>query len=603
MQNVYLFQPQYTIIVDGKTNCWLPYSVGALWSFATQFKDITDNFCLKDIIFQRDPIPELVNQLQDPVVCGFSCYLWNRNYCLAAAKAIKQRWPNCVIVFGGPEVSGNMSRHDFIDTLILGEGEENFVDVLRNVHQGKDPSLFMPKNRLDKLDIPSPYLIGVFDDIMARNPNVMWAMTLETNRGCPYACTFCDWGSLTYSKVKKFGLEKIHQEINWIRGRPISYVYLADANFGIFKERDIEIARLLKDATDGSSVDLISVQNAKQSTEMAFEIGKILGNKYAGVAVAMQSMNPDTLDVINRKNLAVSNLKQMMASAERHGIPTYTEMILGLPLETKETWAQGLADLLEAGQHNLIEMWFAQLLENSELNQLNSIQKYGIKSVVSKNYTSLKRDEDNDGIDEEVTLVCATNTMPLEHTVLSYMYGWMIIQLHIAGYTQIVSRYMRERHDVSYKDFYDQLMQTILTDDMLSEHYNKVKHAVDLFCRTGDVPESGTGHMLHTISGSWLYNNKQYIFDTAVRVAKSFGEVPTWVAELQQKFLYDKEYIYPCNIDADFDIFTAEIKTVEYKLAPKFENIDMSDTSLALIRRRGLIKNAITIDEKLHNHK
>ena len=53
--------------------------------------------------------------------------------------------------------------------------------------------------RLHHLEIPSPYLTGVFDDIIANNPEYVFNATLETNRGCPFACTFCDWGSLTYA--------------------------------------------------------------------------------------------------------------------------------------------------------------------------------------------------------------------------------------------------------------------------------------------------------------------------------------------------------------------------------------------------------------------
>jgi putative methyltransferase len=336
MHNVYLFQPQYTTVINGKVNNWIPYSAGTIWSFALQFSDIRENFVLKDLIYAREKAEFILDRMIDPVVCGFSCYLWNRNYCLKLAEQIKQRWPECVIVFGGPEVSQRMSEHKFIDVLILGEGEENFVDVLRNILSGTDPSLFLPKKRLPELDIPSPYLTGIFDKIMSDAPEVMWAMTLETNRGCPYQCTFCDWGSLTYAKVKKFGLEKVFAEISWIKDHAISYVYVADANFGMFKERDLLIANELRAATDGSSVDLISVQSAKQSTEIAFEIGKALGDKYAGVSIAMQSMNAQTLVDIKRKNLATNNIRNLLDLSVKYQVPTYTEMILGMPSETKD---------------------------------------------------------------------------------------------------------------------------------------------------------------------------------------------------------------------------------------------------------------------------
>ena len=175
--------------------------MGCLWSYASQFDDIVQNYTLKDIVFKREPIASYVQHMQEPTVCGFSCYIWNQQYCLAMARAIRAQWPNCVIVFGGPNANSEHTKYDFVDCIIMGEGESVFVDILRTVAQGRRPELFYPKQRITELNIPSPYLTGVFDTIIAQNPDVIWAMTLETNRGCPFACSFCDWGSVTYSKI------------------------------------------------------------------------------------------------------------------------------------------------------------------------------------------------------------------------------------------------------------------------------------------------------------------------------------------------------------------------------------------------------------------
>ena len=63
----------------------------------------------------------------------------------------------------------------------------------------------------------------------------------ETNRGCPFQCTFCDWGSATAAKVTKFEQERLDAELQWMADRKIQYVFVCDANFGIQK-RDVEIA-------------------------------------------------------------------------------------------------------------------------------------------------------------------------------------------------------------------------------------------------------------------------------------------------------------------------------------------------------------------------
>ena len=89
MNNVYLFQPQYTNKFNGKLACWLPYSVGCLWSYVAQFDDIKNNYQLSDIIFKRELHTDILNRMHNPSVCAFSCYVWNYQYQLALAKKIK----------------------------------------------------------------------------------------------------------------------------------------------------------------------------------------------------------------------------------------------------------------------------------------------------------------------------------------------------------------------------------------------------------------------------------------------------------------------------------------------------------------------------------
>lgn len=60
-------------------------------------------------------------------------------------------------------------------------------------------------------EIPSPYLSGIFDDIIEHANNVGYEVNalIETNRGCPYSCTFCDWGNGVLGKVKTFDLTRV----------------------------------------------------------------------------------------------------------------------------------------------------------------------------------------------------------------------------------------------------------------------------------------------------------------------------------------------------------------------------------------------------------
>ena len=99
-----------------------------------------------------------------------------------------------------------------------------------------------PVPRLDLSTVPSPYLNGMLDRFLD-DPRL--APIIETNRGCPYSCTYCCWGQATQSKVNLFPLDTVIAEIRHaanVTKNPTGFFYIADGNFGIL-ERDQDIAR------------------------------------------------------------------------------------------------------------------------------------------------------------------------------------------------------------------------------------------------------------------------------------------------------------------------------------------------------------------------
>lgn len=593
MKNVYLFQPQYAVEFRKEKNYWLPYSAGCIWSYASQYKDITDHFQLKKLFFKREPISDVLNQIEDPDVCGFSCYLWNEQYCLTLAKEIKQQWPKCVLVFGGAQVNLKMLQKKFIDSIVQAEGEESFTSILRDILDDKPIQKIYSKARLQNLEMDSPYTNGLFDHLVIENPDTTWAMTLETNRGCPYACTFCDWGGLTYSKIKKFGIERIEKELEWASKNRVAYIFVADANFGIFKERDLEIAKLMRKAADSSIIDSINLTFAKNSTEVVFEIGKILGPYNRGITVSVQSMNDQTLDIIKRKNLEINNLKHLLNLSHQYNIGTYSEVILGLPEETRETWIKGLIELLEIGQHESIDVWFTQLLENSKLASIDSRKTYGIKSILVQDYMNL--DQAPDDVREYTEIVNATSTMTTKEMVDCYMYTWMIIQFHITGYSQIIAKYARNVMRISYREFYDLMFDMIQEDVIFSQEYAKLKDGVAQYLTHGKLRNGlAGGHALHSTSYKFIFENKEHAMTLAMKTLKRLvsNPIPNDLVELQKMFIININDVYPKSLSTEYNISTGDLIKTKYTATTRF-NVNIED--FYTMRRKGLVKTQLNI--------
>lgn len=600
-KNLYLFQPQYTVEYRSEKNYWIPYSIGCVWSYSAQFTDIQDNIDCKDIFFKRDNHAGVLATMESPDICAFSCYQWNKNYSLQLAKKIKQQWPNCIIVFGGPEVETTFLNNPYIDTIILGEGEQSFLELLRTVILNGKISDIYKKQRLESLDIPSPYTSGIFDKIIKNNPDIKWATTLETNRGCPFSCTFCDWGSLTYSKIKRFELTRVAEDLEWISNNPISYIFCADANFGIFKERDLEIAKMVQDiGKKNKNLESFNATFNKNNNEWSFEILKILKGLNRGFTVSVQSMNQDTLKAIKRDNLGINDLKKIFNLCRQHRVNSYTELILGLPLETKETFINGLCELLELGQHNHIEIWFTDLLVNSDLATPMSQFNYKIKTITTANYLTLNTEEDL--YKEDIQLVCQTSTMTTLEMIDSFMYGWIIVNLHLQGYTQLTSRFYNRKYNIKFRTFYNMLIDLLKKDPILAPIYNEVKNNVELLLYKGILPKNLSGHNLIFCNGQLLYKHKNQIFSLLDQTVKQLVHPSQYhhdVVKLQSLAIFDQKISYPVTVDLSPKLLDTEDGTnCIYVIDSKVTNEDLQnfDNFYYTLRRKGALKNLIMQD-------
>jgi radical SAM superfamily enzyme YgiQ (UPF0313 family) len=558
-KNLYLFQPQYSTDLEGTPTYWIPYSAGCIWAYAQQFEDITRVIELKEIIFRREPPRSILDRLEKPSICGFSCYVWNEQWNLVMAKAVKEKYPECVIIFGGPQANSSYLKHDFIDSIIIGEGEIQFVEALRRFIADQKPELFYKKQRVEDLNIPSPYLLGLFDDMIRQNPTAGWNVTFETNRGCPYSCTFCDWGGVTYSKIKKFSMDRVRDELEWVANNPVGFMFCADANFGIFKERDLEIALMLKDVASRSRLEAVNIQFAKNSNEVVYQIGKELNHLSRGITMSVQSLNPATLTAIKRDNLKTNDVSNIMQLSDQTGVSTYSEFILGLPLETPESWQLGFAKIVEMGQHNSIDIWFGQALANAELNSPQSRQQYGIKTIMAKDYYPHFNKDDWREPPEELEIINETNTMSREQMGEAFMYGWMYIHFHSAGYTQLFSRYCNDIKSVPYHDFYQTLWAMIPEEKWLYEHFSELKHMVDYYLQHGNLDSSkfnngGIGIGMTRISPTFLYHNRNKVYDLGKRIVEKLtGACPPGLMELQTYFIFDPDFQFPLELDLSFD--------------------------------------------------
>lgn len=497
----------------GAKAAYLPYSSALLWSYAQLNDLIRTSFKLDRLVYKREPLNDLAEQLSDNDVVGFSTYVWNRNYNFTLAQKIKDINPNVLTVFGGPEPpihSPTLFTTDmpFADIVVKNEGEVVFSSILQHYILGTDykeiRGLKINSNgniidtgmadRIQDLDsIPSPYLNGTFDRIFDLEEE--WNGTLETNRGCPYKCTFCDWGSLTYNKMKQFDMDRIFSELEWMGEKKIGYLDITDSNFGLFVDRDNKIVDKLISIQDATGYPYKTGWSwAKNQQSEVVSIAKKLinsGHFNNGLTISLQSLSDITLSAIKRKNLQINKIVDIFDECNKQGVPLNVELICGLPAETLSSWEDTLYGVFEAGQHDSIEVWQAQLLENAEMN-LSQREEYKIRGVKVLDYFA---NADNEQAPEYNEIITETSTMSLEEMVEAYKLSWYLMTWHTGGFSQYIARFIRKYCGESYKDFYTKFRTFLQNDPTWKNEEDHMTQLITDWFRTGKRISSTLGNI------------------------------------------------------------------------------------------------------------
>ena len=221
-------------------------------------------------------------------------------------------------------------------------------------------------------EIPSPYLTGLLDDFLDQ-PLIP---LLETNRSCPYRCTFCAWGIGT-GKLSRFGMERLLDEIDYIGERCTKSVnmFIVDANFGIL-ERDKEIAaKLYRSLQAHGFPGRVGVQWNKSRPDRILRVAREFRG-LAGVGASMQSFDPQVLEAIKRKNQSLDDVITVRRALEEDGIeaPLFSELIVGLPNETWQSHIEGNRKLVDVGAE--IYNYNLHLLPGTEMDAPTTREKY-----------------------------------------------------------------------------------------------------------------------------------------------------------------------------------------------------------------------------------
>lgn len=503
---------------------YLPIMWGILKTYWENYGAGKDCINWLSPINQVAEVSTLLHPYQDTSidVLALSCYTWNWKLQCLIAQEVKVRYPQCLIIAGGPEPDYKnvdfFKKHPYIDMVAVKDGEITLSKILKKILEYDDTGELLANKNLFG-DISGLYLPGTdgkghiytgptevpmefhhspyieqsthYEKMLSSistNAIVIW----ETNRGCPYKCSYCDWGSNTMSKIRQFPMERIKAEIEWFGQMKIGFIMSADANFGMLP-RDLEIADLLIAANKKYGFPkYFSYNTAKNNPDRTLTIAKKFLNTGLSSAhvLSIQHTNRDVLAATNRSNISTQKQYEVARQLMEDNIPVYVQLILGIPGDKYEFWKACFSDLMEWGIHSYYWVFPYNLLPNAPAAEPDYIQKWEIETI--DRYTLLnggkRLREPFDPLITKSRLIVKTKTYSPDDWVNMNTYAAYIKSLHNCSVTQLIAIYLRFTHNILYQQFYNDLFENFIQQTIPARNwYQAVQENYQAYLENDDA--------------------------------------------------------------------------------------------------------------------
>jgi len=398
-----------------------------------------------DVRLYKNPA-KFLDALKDwmPDVLGITQYSWNSELNLYAAQIVKKYNPQCLIVAGGPnlylsreERLAYLKKQNFVDICVGYDGEMPFAEIVKRLINGKkikdirrfpvagsysigtEEERLVESNekspRLESLDVfDSIYAAGFFDELLKEGFHPF----LQTQRGCPFKCTYCHTGNDYCSRVIFQSAEYFKRDMEYLgkrfSGQHNITLYMANTNFGLFKE-DIEIARVIREIQDKYDWPKNININSGNNLDRLSEILSILKYKFMPVN-SLQTLTPKVLNNIKRKNIPLKDFVSFQKRVTHTiGENTATELILSLPEETKESFLNTVSLVLNSGVQNIV-IFTLMALKGTLIASRETAKRYGHvirHRIVPRAFSEI----DGEKIFETEEAVIGTNSMSFDDYV------------------------------------------------------------------------------------------------------------------------------------------------------------------------------------------
>ena len=328
----------------------------------------------------EDELCEFLIKNEIDVLC-VSVYVWNLQHCLEVIKNIKKLCNKPLkLLIGGPSCDAVKdeweTKYPHVDHFVVGQGEKAWANLALDFLGVKvlDASAANIVHIVKKGELPpvkeyeyefirgihySPFMEceDLIHEVQEVYKDEKLAWPYETQRGCPYHCTFCDWNGGQSNKTQKRKEINFMDEIDFMAKNKMYNIHISDANFGMW-DVDVDIMkRMVEHNKNGHDFNFIS-----------FNLSKIINDNYkqimrmiiehdfhnTWVKLSVQDVHDHVLAAIDRpgnwkeaKEVGLAMYEEFAHKKNFRKI--FVELILGLPGQTVESYIDNLDEVYSNG--------------------------------------------------------------------------------------------------------------------------------------------------------------------------------------------------------------------------------------------------------------
>jgi radical SAM superfamily enzyme YgiQ (UPF0313 family) len=285
----------------------------------------------------KDDLYEAIDFDQPCDLVGLTCMSHQASRAYQIADEFRRRG-RPVVIGGFHATLAPEEALEHADAVVVGEAEGVWSRVIDDAAGGRLQGRYQSSTLSDLKGLPVPRY-DLLDLRRYRIPN----LPAQTTRGCPYACSYCEVTQVYGARFRYRPPGEVVEEIKTLmRLGKRKFVYFVDDIFNAHRKHAFAVMELMLPLRVHWTC--LCTANVGDDTEM---LALMRRSGCLHINIGMESISPESLQSVNKKQNHADRYTQQFANIRRHGIEFSLNVMFGLDGDTRDVFDATVAKLIE----------------------------------------------------------------------------------------------------------------------------------------------------------------------------------------------------------------------------------------------------------------